>query len=142
MYLIKDSRCSLRASFHSSASFPSPASLPFCPQTTDTESANRVGQREGAGPVGPRGSTDVHQLQLWSLGSAVFQAPSSSTNLHGIHIRPTLYLDVFKAAAPSKQSKTVLSVSKVLTPQGHPNTCTNPDPCFWGQRLLLIEGFP
>lgn len=88
MYLIKDSRCSLRASFHFSASFPAPASLPSCPNAADTES-KRTGsgdERWGQDPSGPEGRPSPKDGELRSQGLAVFRAPPGA-NLHGSRIQ-------------------------------------------------------
>lgn len=130
--------CSFRASFRFPASFPALASLPSCPKSQRT-AAGREGSiscpRRLPGVPLPQTGSSVRR------GQAVFMAPSC-TKLHGIHIQPTLYFHTFKATHlyPLTGWREP-SLPKIFPPQSHPNTGTDSELGFWGQRLLLTEGF-
>lgn len=118
--------------------FPRPGQSPLLPQKPENSGRGRGQQVLAQKVVRCASPTDG---KLCSQGSAVFMAPSC-TNLHGIHIQPTLYFHTFKATHlyPLTGWKEP-SLPKVFPPQSHPNTGTDSELGFWGQRLLLTEGF-
>lgn len=133
MYLIKDSRCSLRASFHLSASFPTPKPLTPSPREqglATRESSTPLAQRVGRCAPPTDG-------KLWSWGSAALQAPSR-TNLRGSRIQPTRCFHAFKAIHLHPQTGWKQpSLAKVFPPQGHPNTYIQTQTSVSGGRDCL-----
>lgn len=130
--------CSLRASFRFPASFPALASLPSCPKSQRT-AAGREGSRSW-----PRRLPGVHLPQMGSSvrrGQLCLWPRSAQSCMESISSQPCTFIHSKPRTCTPLTGWKEPSLPKVFPLQSHPNTGTDSELGFWGQRLLLTEGF-